>query len=156
MTNGPSLLTASPVKQPRERDMSRTSLKKPKLPRQHDKRPGRAQSVRDETPERAEKAREPSPALTSDDDGHYGGIDEDKFNRVIESNIKAIPKRRIPLHSRSAKGAAGRKRSGSTARKQPTPEKLSAASKAEEANKELDKEEKTSDQPVEEDPAQKA
>lgn len=68
--------------------------------------------------------------MNSDEDRHFEMIDEDKFNRVIESNIKAIPKRRIPLHSRSVKGPIGRKRSGSVGRKLPIQDNVSVQSKA--------------------------
>lgn len=83
---------------------------------------------------------EASPILQSDEDKHFEQIDEEKFNKVIESNIKAIPKRRIPLHSRSMKGPLGRKRSGSMGRKVPMPEKAKEKSKKETDAKDQEKE----------------
>lgn len=132
--------------------MMRASLKKLKPPALPERLPARPQPVHDKTADCAKTSQkdceEQSPVMNSDEDRHFEMIDEDKFNRVIESNIKAIPKRRIPLHSRSVKGPIGRKRSGSVGRKLPIADnvsvqsKTSAKSKAEVPEKALEIEEK--------------
>ena len=61
------------------------------------------QSLADVTPDLGnKKIRDNQSAINSDgSDKQFEMIDEDKFNKVIEQNIKAIPKRKIPMHNRS-------------------------------------------------------
>lgn len=113
--------------------MLRSPLKKPKLPNP----PQRARALSiggqekylDGSQMSNQDCYEASPTMKSDEDKHFERIDEDKFNKVIESNIKAVSKRRIPLHSRSMKGPLGHKRSGSVGRKVPIPSRASTKSR---------------------------
>lgn len=96
----PSLLPPSPVK--KERDVEHIpGAKKFKPPTQAEamrRSTTAAQSFADMTPDLGNKKVARENSSDNGSDKYFDQIDEDKFNKVIEQNIKAIPKKRIPKH----------------------------------------------------------
>ena len=141
MTNGPSLLNPgqssllppSPVK--KEKDFEHTPgakmLKPPTKAEAMRRSTNNVQSFNDMTPDLGNKKVTREKSSDNGSDKYFEQIDEDKFNKIIEQNIKAIPKRRIPMHKRSGSNirrdsTSGNKRLIPRARKQnnsPEPEK---------------------------------
>ena len=104
LTGGyPSLLPPSPVK--KERDVEHIAgAKKFKPPTQAEamrRSTNNVQSFTDITPDLGNKKVARENSSDNGSDKYFEQIDDEKFNKVIEQNIKAIPKKRIPMHKRS-------------------------------------------------------